>query len=79
MIATDATTAIAESSVKANGYSFPIIHGMDVNKKIFPGSGWPAEWLIDPQGRRLQRNPPRASQETIRKIEELADQVAVIQ
>lgn len=39
-------------------------------------------WTIcqtDLQGRRLQRHPPRASDETIGKVEEMADKIGVIQ
>jgi hypothetical protein len=77
-ISMDMTAAVAESSMKANGFSFPILYGIKVAEMLVPGSGWPAEWLIDPEGRRLQRRPPRASNDN-RKIEELADRVAIIQ
>jgi hypothetical protein len=68
------TRAIAASVMKENGYSFHLICSVAIEKFV-PGSGWPREILIDPHGRRLQRHPPRASDETIARIEEVADQI----
>ena len=62
--------------MKENEYSLPMIYGTDIAEKVHPGAGWPQEWLIDPQGCRLRRLPPRAFQETILKIEEMADKIA---
>jgi hypothetical protein len=64
--------------MKENGYSFPVICGVEIAQK-FGVTGWPIELLIDPSGRRLQRHAPRASEKTIGPIEEMADKIGVIQ
>jgi thiol-disulfide isomerase/thioredoxin len=78
-ISVDESPAIAESFMKENEYSFPTIYGTEIAAKFVPGGGWPTAWLIDPQGRRFRRRLPPPSDQTISKIEELADKVAVIQ
>jgi hypothetical protein len=78
-ISVDANAAIAESFMKENGYTFPMIYGMEIAEKFFPGGGWPHEWLIDPEGRRVRQRPLRASDRTILTIEEMADKIAVVQ
>lgn len=78
-ISEDENPAIAESVMKENGYSFPVICSADLADKFVPGGGYPEEVLIDPQGRRIQRHPPRAADETIGKIDEIADKIGVIQ
>jgi peroxiredoxin len=77
-ISQDENPAITESFMKENEYSFPMIYGTEIAQK-FGVTGWPLELLIDPQGRRVLRHPPRASAETISKIEEIADKVAATQ
>ena len=77
-ISQDENPAIAESFIKENGYSFPVICGVEIAAK-FGVMGYPRELLIDPQGRRLQRHTPRASDETIGAIEEMADKFSVTQ
>jgi hypothetical protein len=64
--------------MKENGYSFPVICGVEIAAK-FGVTGYPRELLIDSQGRRLLRPTPRASDETIGTIEEMADKIAVTQ
>ncbi len=78
-ISQDENPAIAESVMEENGYSFPVICSAGLADKFVPGGGYPLEVLIDPKGRRIQRHPPRASDETIGKIEEIADEIIVIQ
>jgi AhpC/TSA family len=74
-ISQDENPAIAASIMKDAGYSFPVICSVGISEKFVPGGGWPQEALIDPQGRRLQRRPPRASGETIGEIDEMADKI----
>jgi len=78
-ISVDANVAIAESLMKDNEYSFPMIYGAEIAEKFFPGGGWPTAWLIDPKGRRVLRHVPYPSDETILKIEEIADKIEVTQ
>jgi AhpC/TSA family len=78
-ISEDENPGIAQSIMKENGYSFPVICGVGIAEKFVPGGGYPQEALIDPQGRRSRRHPPRASDETIGKIEEIADKIGIIQ
>ena len=77
-ISQDENPAIAESFIKENGYSFPVICGVEIAAK-FGVTGYPRELLIDHQGRRIHRHPPRASDETIGLIEEMADKIGVTQ
>jgi len=77
-ISQDENPAITESFMKENEYSFPMIYGTEIAQK-FGATGWPVELLIDPQGRRVLRHPPRASAETIGRIEEIADKIAATQ
>jgi hypothetical protein len=56
-----------------------VICSVGISEKFVPGGGYPQEVPIDPQGRRLQRDPAPASGESIGKIEEIADKIAVIQ
>ena len=77
-ISEDENPGIAASIMKENGYSFPVICGVRIAEKFIPGAGYPQEVLIDPQGRRLQRRPSRASGETIARIEEMADQIVLM-
>lgn len=74
----DENPGIAASLMKKRGFSFPFICGGGIAQKFVPGGGYPLEVLIDPQGRRLQRHTPRASDETIASIEEMADQLATV-
>jgi hypothetical protein len=74
-ITQDESPAIAASIMKSLGYSFPVICSVGIAEKFVPGGGWPQEFLIDSQGRRSQTLPPRASDETIARIEEMADQM----
>lgn len=53
-ISVDENPAIAESFMKENEYSFPMIYGPEIAVKFVPGGGWPTAWLIDPQGRRFR-------------------------
>jgi hypothetical protein len=78
-ISQDENPAIAASIMKDGGYSFPVICSLGISEKFIPGGGWPQEVLIDPQGRRLQRRPPRASEETIGQIEEISDKIGITQ
>lgn len=78
-ISVDENPAIAESFMKENEYSFPMIYGAEIADKFVPGSAWPTAWLIDPQGRRYRRSLPPPSDQTIPRIEELADHVAETQ
>ena len=64
--------------MKENGYSFPVICGVGIAEKFIPGGGYPQEVLIDPQGRRLQRRPSRASEETIARIEQMANEIVLM-
>ena len=73
-ISQDEGPAIAESFMKENGYSFPVICSVGVSEKFVPGGGYPRVFLVDPQGRRLQRRP--TGDQTIDSIEEMADQLA---
>jgi hypothetical protein len=75
-ISEDENPAIAESVMKENGYSFPVICSAGLADKLVPGGGYPEAVLIDPQGRRIQRYPPRVSDETIGKIDEMVDEIA---
>jgi peroxiredoxin len=75
-ISMDVNAAIVQSFMKENGYSFPVIYGRDMAQKILGVGGWPAQWLIDPQGRRTRFRPPRDSEDTIADIEEMADKIA---
>jgi len=52
-ISQDESPAIAESFMKENNYSFPVIHGADIAEKFDQRGGFPRESLIDPQGNRL--------------------------
>ena len=78
-ISVDENVAIAESLMKDNEYSFPMIYGAEIAVKFLPNGGWPTAWLIDPKGRRLQRRLPYPSDETIPKIEEMADRIELSQ
>jgi hypothetical protein len=78
-ISVDANAAIAESFMKENGYSFPVIYGFDMAEKILGTPGWPMQSLIDLQGRRVRLHPPRVSEDTISKVEEIADEIAATQ
>jgi len=78
-ISQDENPGIAASIVKDGGYSFPVICSAGLADKFVPVGGYPQEVLIDPQGRRIRRRPPRASEETIVKIDEIADKIGVIQ
>ena len=73
-ISQDEGPAIAESFMKENGYSFPVICSVGVSEKFVPGGGYPRVFLVDSQGRRLQRRP--TGDQTIDSIEEMADQLA---
>jgi hypothetical protein len=75
-ISVDVNAAIPESFMKENGYSFPVIHGMDMAQKILGFAGWPAQSLVDPQGRRVRFRSPRPSEDTIAVIEEMADKIS---
>ena len=77
-ISEDENPGIAASIMKENGYSFPVICGVGIAEKFIPGGGYPQEVLIDPQGRRLQRRPSRASEETIARIEEMANEIVLM-
>src|SRR5213594_1053033 len=61
--------------LKDTEYSFPVVHGKEIAEKFFPVVYFPQNWIIDPQGRRLDIPAPRASEATIPRIEELADKV----
>jgi peroxiredoxin len=78
-ISVDVNAAIPQSFMKENGYSFPVIYGRDMAQKILGVGGWPRQWLIDPQGRRMYFRPPRDSEDTIADIEEMADKIAATQ
>jgi peroxiredoxin len=75
-ISVDVNAAIPQAFMKENGYSFPVIYGQDMPRKILGAGGWPLQWLIDPQGRRMRFRPPRDSEDTIADIEEMAAKVA---
>jgi hypothetical protein len=68
--------AIAESLMKENKYSFPVIHGADIAEKFVRGGGFLREFLIDPQANRLLKHLPHPSEETIGMIEEMIDEIA---
>jgi hypothetical protein len=72
----DVNAAIPESFMKENGYSFPVIHGMDMAQKILGFSGWPLQSLVDPEGRRVRLPLPRPAENTIARIEEMADKIS---
>ncbi len=76
-ISTDENAAIPETFMKENGYSFPVIHGADIARKIVGSGGWPRQWLIDPEGRRVHLRVP-ASDDPISQIEEKAEKIAAI-
>jgi hypothetical protein len=78
-ISADENVAIAEALMKDNEYSFPMIYGAEIAVNFLPNGGWPTAWLIDPKGRRLQRRLPYPSDETIPKIEEIADRIELSQ
>jgi hypothetical protein len=78
-ISVDANIAIAEALMKDNEYSFPMIYGAEIAAKFLPNGGWPTAWLIDPKSRRLQKRLPFPSDESIPKIEEIADKMEVTQ
>ncbi len=78
-ISVDENVAIAESLMKDNECSFPMIYGAEIAVRFLPNGGWPTAWLIDPKGRRLQRRLPYPSDETIPKIEEMADRIELSQ
>lgn len=62
--------------MKENGYSFPVIYGRDMAQKILGSGGWPLQWLVDPQGRRVHLRRARASEDSLSIIEEMADKIA---
>ncbi len=75
-ISADLHPALAESFLKETSYSFPVIHGAEIAAKFFPPVYFPQNWLIDPQGRRLEARAPRAGEAALARIEELADKLA---
>jgi hypothetical protein len=75
-ISQDENPGIAASIMKDGGYSFPVICSVGISEKFVPGGGYPVEVLIDPQGRRIQRHPPRASDESIGEIDDIVDKIA---
>ncbi len=75
-ISEDENPGIAESFMKENRYSFPVICSVGVSEKFVPGGGYPRVFLVDPQGRRLRRRP--TGNQTIDSIEEMADQIVLV-
>src|SRR5260370_9710368 len=43
-ISVDANVAIAESLMKDNEYSFPMIYGAEIAVRFLPNGGWPTAW-----------------------------------
>jgi thiol-disulfide isomerase/thioredoxin len=75
-ISADFHPMLVESFLKEAKYTFPVLHGTEVAEKFFPPVYFPQNWLIDPQGQRLETPPPRAYETTLGQIEELAAKVA---
>ncbi|HKW96480.1 MAG TPA: TlpA disulfide reductase family protein [Bryobacteraceae bacterium] len=73
-ISQDESPAIAESFMKENEYSFPVICSVGVSEKFVPGGGYPRAFFVDPQGRRSERRP--RGEQTLDNIDDMADQLA---
>jgi hypothetical protein len=71
-ISADVHASIAKSFLAQEKYTFPVVHGREVAEKFFPPAYFPQNWLIDPEGRRLDMPAPRAYESSLGQIEELA-------
>ncbi len=75
-ISADLHEALAREFIRDYKYTFPVLHGAAIAEKFFPPIAFPQNWLIDPQGRRLDMHAPRAYDTTLTQIEQLADKLA---
>lgn len=75
-VSADLHEALAREFLRDYKYTFPVLHGTAVAEKFFPPIAFPQNWLIDPEGRRLDMHAPRAYDTTLAQIEQLADRIA---
>lgn len=71
-ISADLHPAVAEQFIKDGKYTFPVIVGKDVADKFFPAVYFPQNWLIDPQGRRVDYRLAVPDEAGVARLEELA-------
>jgi peroxiredoxin len=65
-ISVDETAYLAEAYMKEHQYAFPVIVSKDLAERLFPGLGYPQEWIVDATGRRsspVRLREARLSQE----------------
>lgn len=75
-ISADLHPELVRSFLRENPRTFPVLYGRDIAEKFFPPVMFPQNWLIDPQGRRLDLRVPGAYDGTIPDIEALAAKIA---
>jgi thiol-disulfide isomerase/thioredoxin len=68
----DETAYVAESYMKQQKYTFPVIGSKDLAEKLFPMAGYPQGWIIDARGRRSSPARFWSVEQAIRELEAAA-------
>lgn len=71
-ISADMHPTLPRDYVQENKYTFPVVYGREIAEKFFPPVYFPQNWMIDPEGRRLDLRAPNAYETTLQQIEDLA-------
>lgn len=60
------------SYMKTNNYTFPVIVSRTLTDRLFPYTGLPSRWIINPEGRRSSRFRFRGLEPTLAELERVA-------
>jgi len=71
-ISIDENPYLAETYMKENGYTFPVIVSQNLGWRLFPALGLPSAYLVDPQGQRSSRFHFRGVDGTLKELEKVA-------
>ena len=75
-ISADSPGPFPAQFISENHYTLPVINSREVAEKFFPGASYPQNWLLDPEGRRLDFPAPRPYESIFGQLDELAAKVA---